>query len=219
LPKLRHDETASMSNSGNHYELAFQDFLRQNGVTYVAIDQAKRACLASVRLKSFDFIVYMPGSVNLLVDVKGRKCSGRSFSRGGFGESWTTAEDVADLQSWQRVFGAGYLAVFVFGYWLFDLEASAVRPGVHRYGGRDYAFVTVALEEYLAHMRQRSASWRTFYLPARYMAQSARPLLGFLRAADRMDPAYPNQRPEAAPASLCQAEQARQGVMLQTPPI
>ena len=172
-----------MSNCGNHYERAFQDYLGRYHVPYVAVDQAKRASFASVKLKSFDFIVYTPQNSNVLVDVKGRKCSYRTFSRRGFGESWTTAEDVSGRATWQRLFGPNHTAAFVFAYWLFDSEPSAPRPGMHRCEGRDYAFVTVALNDYTAHMRQRSASWRTLYLPVQYMTQSARPLLGLLTAA------------------------------------
>ena len=74
-----------------HYDLAFEHYLRQNGIPYVAVDEAKRALSgryasgqAPAKLKSFDFVVYSEAGANLLVDVKGRKLSvrrGRAANR------------------------------------------------------------------------------------------------------------------------------------------
>ncbi|MGH7178905.1 MAG: HYExAFE family protein, partial [Tepidisphaeraceae bacterium] len=41
-----------------HYEAAFEAFLRQRGIPYVAVDEAKKALFADAKLKSFDFVVY-----------------------------------------------------------------------------------------------------------------------------------------------------------------
>jgi hypothetical protein len=85
----------------HHYEQAFEEYLRQRRVPYVAVDEAKKALLpesASLRvhrttddqnadetasdseraLKSFDLVVYGE-SEHLLVEVKGRKIAPRAL--------------------------------------------------------------------------------------------------------------------------------------------
>ncbi len=63
-----------MANRDNHYEAAFEEFLRARGVPYVAVDEARRSLLADGRsIKSLDFIVASPGGTSWLVDVKGRR--------------------------------------------------------------------------------------------------------------------------------------------------
>jgi hypothetical protein len=57
----------------NHYDVAFDAYLRRAGVPFVVVDEARRARLNQVSLKSLDFIVTAPGNRNLLVDVKGRQ--------------------------------------------------------------------------------------------------------------------------------------------------
>ena len=63
-----------MANSDNHYEAAFEAYLRSRGVPYVAVDEAKRSLLSDgASIKSLDFIVSAPGETTWLVDVKGRR--------------------------------------------------------------------------------------------------------------------------------------------------
>ncbi len=63
-----------MANRDNHYEAAFEEYLRGRGIPYVAVDEAKRSLLSSgASIKSLDFIVSSPGPTTWLVDVKGRR--------------------------------------------------------------------------------------------------------------------------------------------------
>lgn len=63
-----------MANRDNHYEAAFEAFLRRRGVPYVAVDEAKRSLMSNgASIKSLDFIVSAPGQKTWLVDVKGRR--------------------------------------------------------------------------------------------------------------------------------------------------
>jgi len=187
-----------MANSGTHYERAFEAVLQRRQVPYVAVDQAKKALFGPVRLKSFDFIIYPRRGPMLLTDVKGRKLSKKSFQRGHLGQTWTTRNDVESLRSWERVFGAGYLAAFVFAYWLYDddepaeiaqADSAAAAPkssspgGVESFDQRDYTFVVAELNAYERQMRPRSSSWRTVYVPAKQFAQRARPFEQFLAAS------------------------------------
>src|SRR3954466_7325421 len=101
-----------MADRNIHYEAAFEAFLRSKGIPYVAVDEAKKALFSSAKLKSFDFVVYSKNGPNLLIDVKGRQMRNRA-SRSGF-ETWTTEQDVSDLQQWEQVFGDGFKAILAF---------------------------------------------------------------------------------------------------------
>ncbi len=50
-----------MANRDNHYEAAFEQYLRERGVPYVAVDEARRSLLGGTSLKSLDFIVSPAG--------------------------------------------------------------------------------------------------------------------------------------------------------------
>src|SRR5688572_2898382 len=62
-----------MANRDNHYEAAFEAYLRDRRLPYVAVDEGRRALAADESLKSLDFIVSPPGARSWLVDVKGRR--------------------------------------------------------------------------------------------------------------------------------------------------
>ena len=45
-----------MANRDNHYEAAFEEYLRSRGVPYVAVDEARRSVLSDgASIKSLDF--------------------------------------------------------------------------------------------------------------------------------------------------------------------
>src|SRR5688500_7028395 len=46
---------AAMADRKIHYEAAFEAYLRERGIPYVAVDEAKKAIFANAKLKSFDF--------------------------------------------------------------------------------------------------------------------------------------------------------------------
>lgn len=146
--------------------------MRERGVPYVAVDEAKRALFANARLKSFDFVVYSKKGPNLLIDVKGRSRRNRS-ERAGF-ETWATEHDVNDLMEWEQVFGEGFKAVLMFIYWV-DPPLTE-NPGVFHHRDKWYLIMGIDLSEYRAHMRRRSAKWETVCLPVREFRSLARPL-------------------------------------------
>ena len=165
-----------MADRSVHYEAAFEAFLRERGVPYVAVDEAKKALFANAKLKSFDFVVYSKTGPNLLVDVKGRSLRDRAAQRGF--ETWTTERDVEDLMQWEQVFGEGFKAVLVFLYWI-DPPLH-VEPGMFEYRDRWYLLKGVNLAEYRGAMRRRSAKWETVALPADEFRSLARPLESWL---------------------------------------
>lgn len=68
--------------------------LRDSGVPYVSVDEAKKALFAGVRLRSFHFVVYSEGPDNWLVTC-------RPFS----------ADMRRTMEQWQEVFGPGFVSV------------------------------------------------------------------------------------------------------------
>lgn len=165
-----------MADRSVHYEAAFEAFMRDRGIPYVAVDEAKRALFSNAKLKSFDFVVYSKNGPNLLIDVKGRQVRNRS-SRRGF-ETWTEEQDVTDLIQWQQVFGEGFKAVFAFVYWI----DPPLTPETGMFAFRDkwYLLMGIDLIEYRNHMRRRSPKWGTVALPAADFRQLARPLESWL---------------------------------------
>jgi hypothetical protein len=159
-----------------HYEAAFEAFLRDRKIPYVAVDEAKRALFANARLKSFDFVVYSKQGPNLLVDVKGRK--GKKQPGRSVFETWTTERDVTDLMQWEEVFGADFKAVLMFVYWI-DPPLSP-ETGMFEHQNRWYWLMGIDLSEYRNHMRRRSPKWETVCLPAKEFRSLARPMDSWL---------------------------------------
>ncbi len=165
-----------MADRNVHYEAAFEAFLRERGIPYVAVDEAKKALFANAKLKSFDFVVYSKTGPNLLVDVKGRQARDRSAHRSF--ETWTTERDVNDLMQWEQVFGEGFKAVLTFVYWI-DPPLTP-EPGMFSHRDRWYLLMGIDMTEYRNAMRRRSAKWETVALPAEDFRSLARPLESWL---------------------------------------
>lgn len=191
-----------MAQRRHHYEQAFEHYLRARRVPYVSVNEARKALLpewprdrepgsdgraGGEAIKSFDFVVYGEPE-NLLLDVKGRRVA-RSL-RGGRGqapprplrppprgrlESWVTQDDVDSLRRWERLFGEGFAAAFVFLYWCDEQPPDALFQEVFEHRGRWYALRAVMLREYEASMRTRSLRWRTLHVPAAAFERISRP--------------------------------------------
>lgn len=174
-----------MAKRHNHYEAAFEDYLRSRGIAYVAVDERRRAIEADGSLKSVDFLV-SPASdgrpaPRWLVDVKGRRFpSGRQYWR-----NWTTEEELRSLARWDERFGDDFLAVLVFAYEL-TADRSPVPPHeVYYHADRPYAFVAVPAQAYEALARPLSARWGTVSVPTADFRRLARPVSEALgRVAD-----------------------------------
>lgn len=165
-----------MADRSIHYEAAFEAFLRDKGIPYVAVDEAKKALFANAKLKSFDFVVYSKNGPNLLIDVKGRQRRDGSAKRSF--ESWTTERDVDDLLQWEQVFGEGFRALLAFVYWI---EAPLTpEPGMFTHRERWYQLMGIDLNEYRTHMRRRSIKWETVSLSVNDFRQLARPIDSWL---------------------------------------
>ncbi|QQE10302.1 HYExAFE family protein [Planctomycetota bacterium] len=150
-----------------HYELAFEHFLRENKIPHISVDEAKRSLIGKkgspkVNLKSFDFVVYSECGPNLLIDVKGRKHAantGRSL------QNWVTEDDIKGLTQWSHIFGENFIPVFAFLFWCDTQPPDALFMETFEFRERWYAMSAVKLEDYVKHMKTRSASWGTVSIP------------------------------------------------------
>ena len=177
-----------------HYDQAFEQYLRHHTIPYVAVDEAKRALgtgpkprpmiwptpIGDTSLKSFDFVVYNPEGPNLIVDVKGRKHTGRSNRSL---DNWVTQADVDSLGRWERIFGYDFEAIFAFLFWCQQPPPDSLFQDVFESGGRSYAVLAIKLAGYRFYARSRSPRWRTVSMPAAQFTQHAVPLSQLLRGS------------------------------------
>ncbi|QDU98298.1 HYExAFE family protein [Lignipirellula cremea] len=158
----------------NHYEAAFESYLRSLRIPYVGVDEAKRSLLQEGSIKSFDFIVSpTTGRLSWLVDVKGRRFpSGR---RRQYWKNWTTDEELRSLSYWQTQFGPDFTASFVFAYHVVGEFAPVPLEHLYRFRDQTYGFTAVRLEDYLAWSRQISPKWSTVAISSPVFRRLARP--------------------------------------------
>jgi len=125
-----------MAHRRFHYDRAFEHYLRANGIPCVAVDEAKGALQGRqnpIKLKSFDFVVYSTSGQNLLIDVKGRKHSGKT---GKALQNRATRDDVKSLNQWSAIFGDGFEPAFAFLFWCEVPPPDALFMEVFEYGER-----------------------------------------------------------------------------------
>lgn len=169
-----------MALRGNHYDAAFEAFLRTRRTPYVAVDEQRRALLEQQSLKSMDFIVYSQKGANLLVDVKGRRFPSGDPESGHRWENWATAEDVPALLKWQEVFGNDFRAMLVFAYHIVSDAERGKFDGLFAFRDREYAFYGVWADDYREAMQTRSESWQTVSVPSGAFRELRSPIVEFL---------------------------------------
>jgi hypothetical protein len=157
----------------NHYEKAFGNWLIDNNVKYIAVDEAKRAAMGGAKIKSFDYLIYPPDGSIIVGEVKGRAFKGTSFAKLSGFECWVTADDVEGLSNWQDVFGETHTAAFVFAYAIENVDVDFDGRDVYDFNGKKYIFFCIKLGDYRRHMKLRSPKWRTVTLPAEKFRQCA----------------------------------------------
>jgi hypothetical protein len=164
-----------MANRDNHYEAAFEAYLRRERLPYIAVDEARRSLVPDGSLKSLDFIVSPPGGVSWLVDVKGRRFpSGDEHQQ--YWKNWSTRDDLRSLAAWERHFGSGFCPVLVFAYHLVGSRSPLPPEQLFEFRGEYYGFVAVRLADFVPHARPLSQSWDTVAMPVGQFRRAARPL-------------------------------------------
>ena len=168
---------------GNHYEAAFEAYLQERRLCYVAVDETRRAVLGEMPIKSLDFIVFGDRGARLLVDVKGRRFPmGPAERPRRVWECWSTRDDVEGLERWAQLSGPDYQGLLVFVY---HVLASVELPGdtedLWTWRGRRYLMRAVPSADYRRFMRVRSRKWDTVTLPHAVFRSLVRPLHHFTR--------------------------------------
>ena len=183
-----------MANRNNHYEAAFEEYLRFRGIPYVAVDESRRAIVGDDSLKSLDYIVSPAGTANWLVDVKGRRFpSGLGLQ---YWKNWSTHDDLKSLARWEELFGERFRGLFVFAYFMVGARAPLPDDELFNFRDRRYGFVAVRLTEYAYYARRISPRWDTYAMPTRRFREFAEPFDMFLKAA----PAQQGEAVEAVTA-------------------
>jgi len=150
----------------NHYEKAFCRWLIDNRVSYIAVDEQKRAIMGKSKIKSFDFLIYPPAQQTIVAEVKGRAFDGKSLAKLTRMQCWVTTDDVEGLSRWQRVFGHSHLAIFVFAYRMKNIDIDLDGRETYDFDGHRYLFFAVKLQDYCRFMKMRSPKWKTVNLSA-----------------------------------------------------
>src|SRR5918995_57634 len=137
-----------MAKRDNHYEAAFEAYLRERRVAYVAVDEQRRSRIAAGSLKNVDFLVSPADGATLLVDVKGRRFpSGNRHKQ--YWRNWTTWDDLRSLARWP--------------------------DQLCEFRGERYAMLAVRAVDYIRFARPLSAKWQTVSMPAALFRQAASP--------------------------------------------
>jgi len=172
-----------MAQRHNHYEAAFEGYLRDRRIPYVAVDEARRSPLAQASLKSLDFIVSPTGMVGAgpwswLIDVKGRRFPSGRQKR--YWKNWLTRDDLRSMAQWEALFGPRFGGLFVFAYNIIGDRAPLPVEALFDHRGRTYAFVAIRLADYARLWRPLSARWDTVAIRSRWFRAAARPFDAFL---------------------------------------
>jgi hypothetical protein len=165
----------------NHYEMAFETYLRDRSLRFTGIDESHRADLDEEPLKSVDFIIDSP--TKLLVEVKGRKFPGGSKEHPQrTWQNWVVRDDVEGLVRWEEHFDRQYRGVIVFVYWIDpSIQLRFGTPDQFTFRQLRYLVRGVAVDDYRAAMRCRSPRWGTVYLPTDTFRSLVRPFRDFLQ--------------------------------------
>jgi hypothetical protein len=197
----------------DHYERAFEAWLRSVRAPFVSVEQVRRAAGPEGPIKNFDFLVHA-GARHYIVDVKGKRFPRGTAGREIWWENWVHFSDLEGLFAWENHFGEGYEALLAFCYWLqmplgtgsifpspekwclspSSLSSSPAKKGtvpstaqgdspLFRLAGRDYLFVAVPARAFAANCRRRSARWQAVHVPEKQFTRLIRPIEHYIPGA------------------------------------
>ncbi len=174
-----------MSKRSNHYEAAFEEFLRERRAPYIAVDESRRSLVpldlpedVVGSLKSLDFLVTSSQGFTWLVDVKGRQFPSGRQNR--LWKNWATRDDLTGMSRWENLLGGRFQSLFVFAYNVTG-EVSPL-PAEQLFPFRDgrYAFLGVRLAHFAEHAKLISPKWQTLAMPGASLRQWAQPMVDLL---------------------------------------
>lgn len=209
-----------MAKRENHYEAAFEAWLRWLRVPYVAVDESHRAAAVAAgrerTLKSLDFIVSPVGeSVNWLVDVKGRQfpTAGRQYWR-----NWSTADELESLAAWEELLGPRSMGLLVFAYNVVGEVSPLPADELFVHSNSLYAFVGIRLDHYASCAKPLSPRWGTVTLSVPQFRSLARPVRELLAAPLPRGPATA-RLPVGFGSTSANADSEENNSRLESPPL
>ncbi len=154
----------------NHYEVAFEEYLRSVRSPYVAVDESRRSLLGDHSIKNLDFIV-SPAHIeqSWLIDVKGRRFPTR---RGGqYWRNWSTWDDIQGLAQWEHFFGNRFVGILLFAYHVIGDQSPLPAEELFEFRGKLYGFIAVRLDHYASWAKPISTKWQTLAVPTERFRQ------------------------------------------------
>ena len=124
-------------------------------------------------LRVYGWLALRKPDVYILTDGSGHTGNSRL-------DSWATEEDVRCLLEWERLFGAGFRAAFVFVYWCESQPPAPLFEEVLEFKDRWYVVRVAMAREYAQVMKPRSPKWRTVHVPGAAFDRLSRNLCGSL---------------------------------------
>ena len=171
-----------MADRNNHYEAAFEAYLRTLCLPYVPSEENRRSRLADgTTIKCLDFIVTVPGNQSWLVDVKGRRFPGGRKNR-SYWKQWATHDDLAGMRSWEALFGRNFSGLFVFAYQIIGNKSPLPVEKLFPFQKKLYAFVGIRFSDYMDDVRLISPRWNTYSISSRRFRMLAQPFDELVKA-------------------------------------
>ncbi len=168
-----------MAIRSNHYEAAFEGYIRSIRIPCVAVDEAKRPLFGDEGVKNPDFLLYPRHGLNLVVEVKGKR--GKDARGRRPWENWVTTDDLDGLARWQSAFGPGFRSVLAFAYGESPAEFGLPPgDGAYPFRGLSYRFWAVGLDDYVEHLRSRGPAWKAVAMARAEFRRRVRPLSEWL---------------------------------------
>lgn len=158
-----------------HYEVMFEDFLRENEILYIAVDEKRRPLFDGKPVKNFDFIV---SSFNgkFLVDIKGKNFSGRKW------ENWIHEGDLTGLKVWGNHFNA-FIPLLVIPYLVDntkDEELLKKYGNIRKFKDQTYGIVAVTLTDYYSRAKRRAKKFDAIDVKTEEFLKICKPVSYFI---------------------------------------
>ncbi len=171
-----------MRVSSATYERAFEQYLRDHQLPYLAINQRRRPLAGGRPLKNFDFLVRSRSGQHYLVEVKGRQFPYVNRGRKVFWENWIHEQDLEGLRLWRGYFGFGFTGLVCYVYLVREERYLESFPSRACWQGRTFGLVALTLETFLEWGEQRSERWQALHIPPVEFRQLICPVEAFFLA-------------------------------------
>jgi hypothetical protein len=163
----------------NLYEWSVIEYLKYRNLYYYRIEELEQffSNQYDKSVKNFDILV--PGNnVHLLIEIKGRKASGKNKLRF---ENWVSGEDIQSLIHWKQKFGEFFKGIFCFVYKIEPYMPPAKTEFTsYSCNNLRYALFGVDIDKYIAKSTLRSIKWNTFSLSTEVFRKCSKPFEHFL---------------------------------------